>query len=52
MSKCIWIIHQYASHLETRHWELAKSFAGNGYRVAVITSSYHHGKRMYLFDEI
>ncbi len=51
MSKCIWIINQYASHLETRHWELAKSFAGNGYRVAVITSSYHHGKHMYLFDE-
>lgn len=51
MSKCIWIINQYASHLETRHWELAKSFAGNGYRVAVITSSYHHGKHKYLFDE-
>ncbi len=51
MSKCIWIINQYASHLETRHWELAKSFAGNGYSVVVITTSYHHGRSEYLYDD-
>lgn len=51
MGKCIWIINQYASHLETRHLELAKVFAQNGYTVAVITSSFHHGKREYLYSE-
>ena len=49
--KTIWIINQYASHLETRHLELAKVFSENGYRVVVFTSSFHHGKREYLFDE-
>lgn len=49
--KSIWIINHYASHLETRHLELAKAFARSGYRVAVITSSFHHGKREYLYDE-
>ena len=48
--KTIWIINQYASHLETRHWELAKAFANQGYNVAVLTSSFHHGKREYIFD--
>lgn len=47
----IWIINHYASHLESRHLELAKVFAESGYRVAVITSSFHHGKREYLYDE-
>ncbi len=51
MGKVIWIINQYASHLETRHMELSKSFALQGYKVAVITSSFHHGKRQYIFDE-
>ena len=51
MGKCIWIINQYASHLETRHLELAKVFARNGYTVAVITSSFHHGKREYLYSK-
>ncbi len=47
----IWIINQYASHLVTRHEELSKAFAAQGYRVAVITSSFHHGKREYMYDE-
>ncbi len=51
MGKRIWIINQYASHLETRHLELGKVFAEKGYSVTVITSSYHHGKREYLFSE-
>lgn len=51
MGKCIWIINQYASHLETRHLELAKVFAHNGYSVVVITSSFHHGKREYMFSQ-
>ena len=49
--KTIWILNQYASHLETRHWELSRSFAEQGYNVAVITSSFHHGKREYMYDE-
>lgn len=47
----IWIINHYASHLESRHLELAKVFAKNGYTVAVITSSYHHGRREYLYSD-
>lgn len=50
-NKTIWIINQYASHLVTRHEELSKSFASQGYHVAVITSSFHHGKREYMFEE-
>lgn len=49
--KNIWIINQYASHLETRHLELSKVFAENGYKVTVITSSYHHGKRQYIYAD-
>ncbi len=49
--KTIWIINQYASHLETRHLELAQSFAAHGYNAVVITTSFHHGLRKYLFDE-
>lgn len=48
-SKVIWIINNYASHLETRHLELARQFAENGYTTAVITSSYHHGRREYMY---
>ncbi len=51
MGKVIWILNHYASHLESRHLELAKVFADNGYTVAVITSSFHHGKHDYIFDE-
>ena len=51
MTKTIWILNQYASHLETRHLELARSFSEQGYKVAVITSSFHHGKREYMYDE-
>lgn len=51
MKKNIWIINQYASHLETRHLELSKVFAENGCKVTVITSSYHHGKREYIYPE-
>ncbi len=50
-NKTIWIINQYASHLATRHEELSKSFAAHGYRVAVITSSFHHGRREYMYNE-
>ena len=49
--KTIWIINQYASHLETRHWELAQSFADQGYYVVVIASSFHHGRREYIYDD-
>lgn len=49
--KIIWIVNQYASHLETRHWELAQSFADQDFNVVVITSSFHHGSREYLFDK-
>ena len=49
--KVIWIINNYASHLEARHLELSKVFAAHGYRVALITSSFHHGKHEYLFQE-
>ena len=51
MKKTIWIINQYASHLTTRHEELSRVFAAAGYRVAVITSSFHHGSRKYIYDE-
>lgn len=51
MNKVIWIINQYASHLESRHLELAKVFAESGYIVAVITSSFHHGRREYMYEE-
>ena len=49
--KNIWIINQYASHLETRHLELSTVFAEKGCRVTVITSTYHHGKREYIYPE-
>ncbi len=49
--KNIWIINHYASHLETRHLELSEVFAESGYRVTVITSSFHHGKRKYIYPE-
>ena len=49
--KTIWIINQYASHLETRHEELSRFFSSQGYRVAVITSSFHHGRREYMYKE-
>lgn len=48
--KTIWIINQYASHLVTRHEELSRAFATQGCQVVVITSSFHHGKRSYLYD--
>lgn len=49
--KMIWIINQYASYLETRHMELAKSFAQSGYSVVVITSSFHHAKKEYMYKD-
>lgn len=50
-NKTIWIINHYASHLETRHLELAKVFAKKGYKTVIITSSFHHGKHYYLFKD-
>lgn len=50
-NKTIWIINQYASHLMTRHEELSKSFSAQGYNVAVITSSFHHGRREYMYGD-
>ena len=50
MKKRIWIINQYASHLETRHLELSRAFAAEGVAVTVIATSFHHGKREYLYD--
>lgn len=49
--KVIWILNNYASHLETRHRELAEGFAANGYAAVVVTSGFHHGRRRYLYDE-
>lgn len=49
--KNIWIINQYASHLDYRHFELSKAFASKGYAVTVITSSFHHGKREYIYQD-
>ena len=51
INKTIWIINNYASHLEARHLELSKVFADNGYTVAVITSSFHHGEKRYLYED-
>jgi len=49
--KNIWIINQYASHLDYRHFMLSKEFASKGYNVTVITSSFHHGKREYVYPD-
>ena len=51
MKKTIWIINHYASHLESRHLELSKCFADRGYNAVVITSSFHHGKHQYIYDD-
>ena len=51
MNQTIWIINQYASHLKTRHESLAKVFSEHGFQVVVITSSFHHGQRAYLYRE-
>lgn len=51
MGKVIWIVNQYASHLEERHLNLAINFAGQGYEAVVITSSFHHGTHTYIFDD-
>lgn len=49
--KTIWIINQYASTLTARHFGLGREFTRQGYRCVVITSSFHHGDRSYLFPE-
>ena len=51
MRNVIWIINQYASHLEERHLKLAINFAEKGNSVVVITSSFHHGKHEYIYTE-
>ena len=51
MKKNIWIISQYASQLEVRPSELAASFAARGCNACIITSSFHHGKREYMFSD-
>lgn len=50
-SRVIWIINNYASHLQTRHFELAEGFAKQGYPTVVITSGFHHGRHSYLHEE-
>lgn len=50
MDKVIWIINNYASHLESRHLELSRQFAKHGYKTVVITSSFHHGKKEYIYN--
>lgn len=46
MSKCVWIIHQYASTPETgmggRQFYLARELAKQGYQVYLIASASHH----------
>ncbi|MFG1490221.1 glycosyltransferase family 4 protein, partial [Oceanospirillum sp. HFRX-1_2] len=46
MSKCVWIIHQYASTPETgmggRQFYLARELAKKGYKVYLIASASHH----------
>ncbi len=51
MGKVIWIVNQYASHLEERHLNLSANFAKRGYETVVITSSFHHGIHEYLYSE-
>ena len=51
MNKTIWIVNQYASHLEERHLSLAINFAKKGYKTIVITASFHHGKHEFLYDK-
>lgn len=51
MKKVIWIVNQYASHLEERHRNLASYFARRGHTTVVIASSFHHGTHEYLFEE-
>lgn len=51
MSKTIWVVNQFASHLEERHLNLAASFAEKGCNVVVITASFHHGRHVYLYQE-
>ena len=51
MNKTIWIVNQFASHLEERHLNLAANFAEKGYNVVVITTSFHHGRHIYLYEE-
>ncbi len=51
MKKVIWIVNQYASHLEERHRNLAAYFAREGRTVVVITASFHHGTHEYLYDD-
>lgn len=50
-NKTIWMISHYASFLESRPVQLGRAFVKEGYKVVVITSSFHHGFRKYLFDE-
>lgn len=47
MNKTIWIVNQFASHLEERHLNLAANFAEKGYNVVVITTSFHHRRHVY-----
>ena len=49
--KTIWIISRASSHLETRQIALSKVFAAHGWSPVNITASYHHGKRIYLYDD-
>lgn len=51
MSRTIWIVNQFASHLEERHLNLSAYFAEKGYNVVVITASFHHGRHVYLYQE-
>lgn len=51
MGNVIWIVNQYASHLEERHLNLAINFARAGNEVVVVTSSFHHGLHNYIYDE-
>lgn len=49
--KTIWIITQDASYHEARSLSLSKVFAENGYNAAVITTSFSHGSKKYIYDE-
>ena len=48
--KTIWIVNQDASFLETRSLSMSKVFAVSGYSPVIITASFHHGSKQYLYN--
>ena len=49
--KTIWIVNQDASFLEARSLSMSKVFAVSGYFPVIITASFHHGSKQYLYND-